>query len=96
MKQLLICSLLLFSGLIGASAPLAKPYSEFITPENNATENIKPIGYSPYLIQEQHFQEMRGYPYPAGYNTADPLKPYGMSAKDITDRMKRSQSDLLP
>lgn len=96
MKLLLICSLLLFSAMLGASAPVTKPYTEFITPENNATEKVKPIGYSPYLIQEQHFQEMRGYPYPAGYNSADPLGSYGMSAKDITDRMKRNQSDLLP
>jgi hypothetical protein len=47
------------------------------------------------LSNEQHLQEMRGYPYPESYDSSDPLKSYGPSAKDITDRFKREKTELL-
>ncbi len=89
MKRLLILS------LIGCNSLLyCAPLGEYTYPAIYVSEPS--YKFAPEnLTNEQHLREMRGYPYPASYDTADPLKPYGQSAKDIADQFKRQESDLL-
>lgn len=88
MKKLLWVALI-FSNCFIMSSPIGEYANEVyisqpayqFTPEN--------------ISDDQRLQEMRGYPYPASYDSSDPLVPYGQSAKDIVDLFKREKTELL-